>query len=416
MNAEIGAGPTVVIFCPDGTETSTIKRAQGFIDRGYGVTILSFRRGRYNRDFVPPWASVDLGKTADGRYWHRLWAVLRAAPLIFREAPRLRRTTVFYARNLDQLVMAVVARWMLGSEALIVYEVLDIPQIMTGRGPASKLLRLLERSCLRRIKLLVVSSPGFHARYFTAMQHFTGDWLLLENKLHRSILDAAPAVRGAAGGHEPRRGGRPWVIGYFGLIRGNATLDLIVRLAERLGDRVQFRFRGVLTTIGEERFAAALRRCPNIVFGGAYVNPDELPRLYDEVDFAWAIDLEHGEHNSRWLLPCRFYEAGYFGVPCLAVREFEIGRLVDRLNVGWTFPAPLEDSLARFFETLTPDAYRKRQGALHDQPTSLFVAGEEMDELCARLHPVRRAPQAQCAASTVPADATASSTRPMRKI
>jgi hypothetical protein len=56
MSAEIHSGPSVVIFCPDGTETSTIKRAQGFTDHGYGVTILSFRRGRYNRDYVAPWA------------------------------------------------------------------------------------------------------------------------------------------------------------------------------------------------------------------------------------------------------------------------------------------------------------------------------------------------------------------------
>jgi succinoglycan biosynthesis protein ExoL len=175
------------------------------------------------------------------------------------------------------------------------------------------------------------------------------------------------------------------VIGYFGLIRGDATIELIRRVAERLGDRVRFRFRGVLTTVGKQRFDAILRRCPNISFGGAYANPRDLAELYGGVDFAWAIDLEHAEHNSRWLLPCRFYEAGFFGVPCIAVRDFEIGRLIDQLGVGWTFSEPLEDALVHFFETLTPEAYNERRCRLEAAPRDRFVAGGEMADLCARL-------------------------------
>ncbi len=125
------------------------------------------------------------------------------------------------------------------------------------------------------------------------------------------------------------RGQRPWVVGYFGLIRGEETFDLMTRLAKRLEGRVIFKFRGVLTTVDQARFDEALRRHPNIVYGGPYLPHQDLEEMYDEVDFAWALDLEHTDHNSRWLMPCRFYEAGYFGVPCLAVRGFE-GRFSPR--------------------------------------------------------------------------------------
>ena len=64
------------------------------------------------------------------------------------------------------------------------------------------------------------------------------------------------------------------------------------------------------------------------------MSPRDLASVYDGVDFAWAIDLENTEHNSRWLMPCRFYEAGLHGVPCLAVRGFEIGAELDRHGLG----------------------------------------------------------------------------------
>lgn len=392
MGEEIGGEGVVAMFCPDCTETSTIRRAQGFVDQGHDVIVFSFRRGRYNSDFVPPWPCIDLGRTADGRYWHRLLAVFLAFPVVVREAARLRRATAFHARNLDQLLLVVAVRWLLRSAVPVVYEVLDIPQVMVGRRPTSFLLRSVERLCLRQIKLLVVSSPGFHTHYFAKVQRFRGEWMLLENKLHDSIPAAAPEGRRRHAGW-PRRAGRPWVIGYFGLIRGDATLDLIARVAERLGDRVRLCFRGILTTVDQARFSAVLRRCPNITFEGPYVNPQDLAAIYEEVDFAWAIDLEHCEHNSRWLLPCRFYEAGFFGVPCLAVREFEIGSMIDRLGIGWTFSAPLEDALVRFFESVTPEQYEERQRRLQRQPRSLFVGEGEMAELCARLQPARPAPQ-----------------------
>jgi len=47
-------------FCPDVTDASTLKRVQQFMDFGYGVTVFSFRRTRYNTDYQPPWPNVPL--------------------------------------------------------------------------------------------------------------------------------------------------------------------------------------------------------------------------------------------------------------------------------------------------------------------------------------------------------------------
>lgn len=372
-------GRDLVFFCPDVTDASTLKRVQQFTDHGYRVTVFGFRRHRYNSEYQPTWSHVPLGFTTDGRYGQRLAALLRAIPTILARRRQLKEASAYYARNIDQLVLAMLARFISFSKAPVTYEVLDIPQILIGDGIASRLIRAVERMCLRNTRLLVLSSPGFHRAFYEAVQKYRGDWFLLENKLHPSITR-----RGALSTREGRRQ-RPWVVGYVGLIRGQETFDLITRLAERLRGRVVFKFRGVLTTVDQARFDRALEGHPNIVYGGPYLPHNDLEDIYGEVDFAWALDLEHTDHNSRWLMPCRFYEAGYFGVPCLAVRGFEVGSMLERHRIGWTFDEPLEESLVRFFEALTPEEYDRIRGRLRAAPRNMFVAGDDVRQLCERL-------------------------------
>jgi succinoglycan biosynthesis protein ExoL len=376
----------LIFFCPDITDATTLKRVQQFQDHGYPVTVFGFRRDRYNRDYAPSWPYVPLGETADGRYGQRLRALMGALPAIVSNRRRLTDASAFYARNIDQLILTLLARLLGRSRAPVAYEVLDIPPILTGSSIGSRALRAIERFCLHRVRVLVVSSPGFHRHYYEAMQKYQGDWFLLENKLHPSIRQAAsetPSETRAPA--NDRRGDHRWVVGYFGLIRGDETFELMTRLAARLRDRVVFKFRGVLTTVDERKFRAALEQHDNMIYGGPYVPHQELGELYGDVDFAWALDLEHVNHNSRWLLPCRFYEAGFFGVPCLAVRGFEVGERVERLKIGWTFDEPLEDALVSFFETLTPAEYEARRSRLKEMPEGAFVAEDDIAGLCAML-------------------------------
>src|SRR5712671_7201892 len=141
-------GIELSFFCPDVTDASTLKRVQQFMDFGYRVTVFGFRRFRYNTAYQPPWPNVALGFTTDARYWHRVRALLRAIPALFAHRDALKRAAVFYARNIDQLLLALLARLIVFSRAPVAYEVLDIPPILMGRGLGAILLRLVERLCL----------------------------------------------------------------------------------------------------------------------------------------------------------------------------------------------------------------------------------------------------------------------------
>jgi succinoglycan biosynthesis protein ExoL len=372
----------MVLFVPDITDVSTIKRVEAFAENGVAPTVFGFRRARYNRDFQPPWPYVELGRTADRRYFHRALALFAALRHLVGNRRIFAGATLFYARNIDQLLLALLARWWFRPRAEVIYEVLDLPPLLTKRGLAAAAFRWLERRCLKKIKLLVVSSPGFVRNHYLAVQHYQKEWFVLENKLQASVLGSMPRPAPGVTRCEAKAQGYRWVVGYFGLIRGQRTFDLMTRLAERLSDEVLFKFSGIITTVDPNSFLAALERNRNMIFEGDYISPRDLPRLYRSVDFAWALDLEHAEHNSRWLLPCRFYEAGLFGVPCLAVHDFEVGRLVDELEIGWTFDEPLEESLVSFFRSLDPVSYARIRDRLMRLPESTFVSGDDVATLC----------------------------------
>jgi succinoglycan biosynthesis protein ExoL len=392
--------PRVALFVHDLADSGTTKRAEQLLEQGCAVHVLGFRRFRYNLDRVPPWPHVTLGRTSDGRYWQRILAMTAALRVLYRNRNRLRDADVLYARNIDQLLLALAADGLFGLRKRIVYEVLDVQPIMARPGAFPRFLRAVERLCLSKIGLLVVSSPAFHRSYYDPVQHYTGPWYLLENKLRNSAATLLERPRPNRGSDDTWRRGYRWVVAYYGLIRGQATFDLIVRLAERLQDTVLFKFRGILTTVDEGSFRAALRRLPNLVYEGDYAIPRDLPELYGSADFVWALDLENVESNSRWLLPCRFYEAGLFGVPCLAVKGFEFGDMVERLDVGWTFATPFEDAIAGFLETLSLARYESVRQKLLALPRSTFLQGEDIGGLCRAILPAQPATAGQTGGGT----------------
>src|SRR5437763_11453038 len=130
----VQSGRHLFFFCPDVTDASTLKRAQQFIDHGYGVTVFGFRRERYNMGYEPAWPHVPLGLTADGKYWHRIRALLGALPIIFAHRFLVNSAAVFYALNIDQLLLALRARLLVLSEIAVAYEVLPIPPLLIRRG------------------------------------------------------------------------------------------------------------------------------------------------------------------------------------------------------------------------------------------------------------------------------------------
>lgn len=386
--AQAVSPPIAAYFGPDCTDSAVIRRIGSLRQEGLRVIGFTFRRRRFNRDYQPDWENVALGVARDADYRARAWALLRAIPRVAARRRRLRRAALFYARNLDLALLAVVARGISRSRAPLAYEVLDVRPALLGDGWRARLMRAAERVVLARAQLLVVSSPAFVREYFAPVQGYRGDWFLLENKIHGPQLRASTR-RGdgrAAADLEGLRPGR-LVIGWFGTLRCPRSLDMLAELCRALPGRVAVYLRGYPTETGLEPFLAEVERHPNMVYGGEFASPADLPDIYGAIDLAWCFDYLEPEGNSRWLLPNRLYDAGYFNVPALAETGTETGRVVEERGLGWTVAEPVVPNLTRLLGALDDALLARRREHIATLPRSLFCDEDDTGQLLRALMP-----------------------------
>lgn len=390
---------TIAFFGHDANESTVIKRSAAFQANGARVIGFMFRRERNGAAAQPTWENVDLGVTRDMNYLRRLPKLLAGIAKCVTQRGRLRQCDIIYARNIDMLLVAQAAKWLSGSEAIVVYEALDVRRIFLDRGWLSGLFRWAERRLLAASDLLVVSSTDFVTRYFEPVQGYRGPWRLLENKVAPQQIPA-----GQLASRRTPPAGPPWVIGIFGVLRCWRSLEMLRRTAEALPDRVVVHIRGRPSEedIPLEALEALAASHPNIHYFGPYRSPQDLAEIYGELHFTWAADYQDAGINSDWCLTNRLYEGSLYGSVALAGRGTATARMIERKGLGWTLPEPLETTLPAFLAELDLADYDRARARVAAAPRALFVDESDTRELLASLDQLvaarktRRAPvQAQ---------------------
>jgi succinoglycan biosynthesis protein ExoL len=341
-----------------------------------------FRRERIKPASPPTWDNVELGTTVDRHYLKRMPRLLAGVAKLLKHRPVMRRCRIFYARNIDMLLVAYLARRLAGSQGLLVYEVLDVQRIFVGNRISNRAMRWAERWLLARCDMLVVSSPDFISRYFEPQQQFAGRWHLIENK-----VSVRPPTSQQADRPAQIQAGPPWTIGWFGTLRCARSLAILSAIADALGDRVAIHIRGLPSSedLQVEVIEAACARRANMLYGGPYASPRDLPDIYAKVHFAWCIDYLDVGSNSDWLLPNRLYEGGLMGALALARQDTATSRMVEQEDLGWTFAEPLESTIANFIAHLDIAAYERKRQALQGMNRSHFVDLTDTRDLLERL-------------------------------
>ncbi len=283
------------------------------------------------------------------------------------------------------LALATAAKRSCARGASLAYECLDLHRLLLSDGVAGKLLRLLERRLMRKIRLLIISSPAFLSEYFAPKHGVNRDLrvpvLLVENKM--LDLNASPSASGASTS-TALPSGPPWRIGWFGMIRCYKSLDILCALAAQRPGLAEIVIRGRPARIEFENFDAQVNLTPGVSFGGTY-EPSELAQLYQSVHFNWAIDYFEEGANSTLLLPNRIYEGGRHAAVPIALADTETGRWLKHRQLGVLLHSA-GDELENFLERLTPERYAELKQASGSAPANGFIADQQdCDRLLAAL-------------------------------
>ncbi len=357
----------IAFFAHDANDAAVLRRVRAFEAGGFDVVGFAMRRAE-RRD--GSWAQIDLGRSYDGRMLHRLGRVAAGAIKAARFGQQLRTCDVIYARNLDMLLCASLALRIARLKKPVIYECLDIHRLMHRRDLIGLAMRRLEGRLLRQTSLIVVSSPAFLRAYFEVHHRNAYTPCLIENRIAaHADLGPRPSLETQA----PADCG-PLRIGWFGVLRCRRSLALLEALAERFADRIEIVMHGY-ADIAIPDFERVIARRQNMRYQGRYRSPEDLARLYAGVDLIWAGDFHDAGHNSRWLLPNRLYEGGYFGTPSIAPADSETGKWLAARDVGFVVDEPLEAALPELIDRLLLQrrdiAVRRRR--LLQQPASVFL-------------------------------------------
>jgi len=331
---------------------------------GAELAVAGFRRG--DGDVVPLHGvmPVNLGRTQDARLVRRMASVVAARlPDAF-----LSGADLILARNLEMLAIAMRHRRRTGRTIPVVYECLDIHRLMAGKGLPGRLLRGLEGRLSRGASLLLTSSPAFVSEYFASLSNVSLPTLLVENKVLETedTPPPAPAV--------PARQGPPWRIGWFGAIRCSRSLAILGSLAKAMNGQVEVVIRGRPAYSEFADFHAQVARLPHVSFLGPY-DAGDLPAIYGDVHFAWAIDFFEQGLNSAWLRPNRVYESGRYAAVPIAQASVETGRFLSGSGVGILLGHDVEADLRTYFESLSPGGYEWERAKVAALPARQWSYG-----------------------------------------
>jgi succinoglycan biosynthesis protein ExoL len=368
---------------------------------GADVTVAGFQRGRNLLDGEPGVTTIVLGTTADAQFLQRITAIFKAAMMLKGRLAGVRRPDVIIARNLETLALAGRAAALFDRRMPVVYECLDIHRLLLDEGVKGRLMRGFQRRFGRRAQLLITSSPAFVENFFKPRSGLDLPVLLLENKVLALQPDLAPAELAP----RPPAPGEPWRIGWFGAIRCRKSLSILTDFARRMDGRVEIVLRGRPAHSEFDDFDRLVAEAPHVTFHGAYRNPEDLARIYSEVQFSWAIDFFEEGLNSEWLLPNRLYEGGLYGAVPIALSSTETGRFLTQRGIGLTIDKATPEALEAVFSTMTPDLYSEHFSRVASVDASQWVTGpadcRTLVVRLASLKPDLKSPAEMPAASTV---------------
>ena len=339
----------IVYFVHDLLDPAVHRRIRMFLWGGADLTLVGFRRGAQPLDNVDGVPAFDLGETTDAQLASRALSVARALIKLNLLADYVREASAVVARNLEMLVLGSRARRRYAPKAKLIYECLDIHRLLSSDGVRASVLRRVEGRLWGDVQLLLTSSPAFIQNYFLP-RGFTAPIKLLENKLlvddrsNRELPTGPPM-------------GPPWRIGWFGVIRCRKSLGLLSSLARAANGAVEVIIAGRPSAAIFPNFTAELNNIPHLEYKGQYRNPIDLPRIYSEIHFSWAIDYYEEGENSAWLLPNRLYEGSFHGAVPIALASVETGRWLKNRRVGVVIDDPVEEGLFRFFRDLKVGGY-----------------------------------------------------------
>ena len=299
----------------------SVERRCIMLERGGAEVVLTgFYRGDKVKSVVAGRNPLVLGRTKDAAMLSRLTSTLKHVFSVGKLKAHFMDCDVILARNLEQLAIAM----RLKVSRHLTYECLDLHRLLLGTGFVPRMIQSVESKLLSKVDGLLTSSPAFLRNHFDDST-LNAPQYLIENKfLVETVSECLPPS--AATSSVIR-------IGWFGMLRCRKTFKVLRELAERSDGRVEVIISGRPSVAELPELPEVAKASKGVTYTGPYTYSD-LPELYGQCHFAWAIDWFEEGLNSEWLLPNRLYESISHGAVPIVLAKTEMGRWLEARGAG----------------------------------------------------------------------------------
>ncbi len=305
------------------------KRIDMLQEEGFDVQVCSFIRP-YHNGRIPRVKIHYLGEIAHGQYLKRVLVMCKS---LFTVRKQLKKADLIYCSGLDMAILALIGQ--IGLSKKIIIEIGDIREIQCSNALSAKVFRLLDRFVCNRASLIVVTAADFWNEYYLKILGVKTKGLVLENKLEPHELRVK----------EPSIPSSKIRIGYFGLLRCQWSLEVLLYLVDRYSEKFEIVLAGIPFGNSEiKNYFDKLCESSSVKYLGEYKSPNDLPKLYSEIDIVWGCypEIQENDWNLKWARPNRFYESCFFGKPIISrfgsndgvfISKNHTGLLIDEIDI-----------------------------------------------------------------------------------
>lgn len=317
----------LLMFTTSVEHTTFRKTARMLSKEGVKTVLYGFTRKNYPKS-KDDLEQIVLGSMEHGSYLKRIYILLTT---ILPLRKKISEFQILHVFTLDTLIIAKLAT--IFKKKIIIYQVQDIRKSIAGSGLYAKILRIIEGALLKSVHILVLSSPEYYYKYF---KKYYGTQIekviVIENKLE---FKPVPTFN-------DERDSLEITIGYFGVLRCTRSFKILKKIVENSTGNTSLYFRGKPVALSSiEEYIGDNK---NIEYGGLYRSPDDLTKIYSNVDIVWAAYPYSNQENGNWTMArtIRFYEACAYNKPVIVqhgtphakvVEENKIGLVVDMSDV-----------------------------------------------------------------------------------
>lgn len=319
------------------SQPRVLKRIKSFKNAGFETIVYAFDRGVYNVNSASNDIEVNIvGKMKSGSgYLGKLKQIYALNKVLKKKYNS--KEDVFYLFGFIESIFTFLF------PKKYIYEISDILYGYRRFNLIAPILRAIDKKLVRRSLLTVMTSGGFKDYLFGDKPQ--SNIIIQPNKLNPVFAEYNRNQMEFSCTNKDKI-----TFSFIGAFRYPNT---VFRFAHVIGKHYpyhKFKFHG--DSIYREEVKGIASKYKNVEYYGEYRNPDDLPNIYNDLDFVVACYDPDGL-NERIAEPNKMYEAMFFKKPILVSSNTYLAKQVDKYGCGYSIDATTDESIISFINSIT---------------------------------------------------------------